>query len=192
MSNLFLKERWLWFKHFGAIAFVHKPLCEHYGPHYFKFKGVYVCRGCFFLWIGIAGAVGGLVFALDVLRSFTTGVCAGVLLVWILSHPTLYARLPKLVCYGVRILLGASLVVPIGFLLVREWGAGVSLIAIVLVAKFIYGRIRYQSMSRICESCNEYRCKPICSGFNEKYRRIKAYERELEEEIRGQGLRNRK
>jgi len=179
-GRLFLKT--LWLKKTYSFYWAHKPLCAAYKEDVIKIKNIHLCRSCCCVYLGVILSFFFLVFR----GSFHTGYSSTFLLAsssvtLLLSYPTLYKRLPRMLRDGCRFSVGVILV---GTLYALFNGRIMLALAVILpsaIAWKIYYQQRGKRKLHVCYACNEYSQSEVCSGFRLQTKRIGEYQAEATE-----------
>ncbi len=182
ISTVYLKV--LWVKKTYSFNWAHKPLCKKYEEDLIKIKSIYICRSCFFVYLGMIMCfifsiifrnffIEYGVFFLGGLLSFTLP----------LSYPTLYKLLPRKFRDLTRFSMGYII---IQIFLVLLFGHFMIALGVILLSYSfwkIYFKQRAKRKIKLCSSCNEYSEVKVCSGYITQQSSIREYEEEATEYI---------
>ena len=177
LTNAYLK--WLWVSKTYSFLWAHKPLCSHYEKDTISIGKIFLCRSCFFAYLGVV-LVPLLIVMLQVSASILISSLTALLLITLsLSHPTIYHKFHRayrdVLRFNLGGVIGLSLV-----LLIHEHEIFYPLfVGILLLAfgKFYYQKRKVRKI-QFCEECNEYEGDSICSGYILQARLIREYEQE--------------
>lgn len=147
---------------FYPVIFAHKPLCSNYEQDVLHFGKVFLCRSCAFLYTGMLSSA--LIFFFDKKMLFDIKIYAFfiLLLVLILSFPTFYESYYRKVKDILRFLTGFFMIYFL-VLLFNDLILGLTGLSVLLIFWWIYKKLRPEN--QLCESCEEFQEKKICSGF---------------------------
>lgn len=145
-------------KYFYPYVFVHKPLCRKYKNDSINFKNIYVCRSCFFLYLGILFALilyGNIDFNLYILLlSF---------LIFFLSNPMFYRFYSRKTRDFSRFFLGFLTILLLLNMYSYDKYLFVFLLICLLIIKHLYNIQRKQV--DLCSNCSELAKNRICTGY---------------------------
>lgn len=186
-----LRARLVEWRHTGWFRHAHHPLCTHYAVDVIRLGRLHLCRGCTAVYATAALAFPTLLIVGFPEQTWWRGAFVALALaVGLVSHPGLYARLPRPGKDLVRAALG---------LLIGAWGASLcggdplfaALAALPLLGLHrFYGRLRSRQESHTrCLSCPEYREGTICSGFTRQAEAHRALEEAWSTEAMARSLR---
>jgi len=173
-----LINRILWLQKCGWFHFAHKPLCTHYETSVLRLGKLAVCRSCTLLYVFGALAF----FAVSFLGLWGAAIMPAATTILIgfvstLSYPPLYKKHPRWVCDLLRSLLGVTIALAIGRLLVSPL-APLSIFNISLLASvwLYFRKKRQQTKHDKCTSCPEFQEGTICSGYSEQAESVRQYQ----------------
>ncbi len=171
-----LTHRAIEWRHAWPVRFAHHPLCARHRQETWRIGRMFVCRGCASLALGLATGVGA-VFTFEAISSaWLAATLAPIVL--LLSWPTWYPRLPRVM----RDLLRAALGILIVFTSHAVFSAPLQLwpvLPLFLAAWWLYRRTRARVQLRQCDGCPELG-RGVCSGYAVHARAMRAIELELE------------
>lgn len=181
--NYFL-ERYLWFKNFYHIIFAHKPLCDRFRSNIIRLKGIYICRGCLFLWFGLfAFSVLNYFCMKDLMiRSFEIVLFA---IAAYYSHPLIYIKIKRWQQDCIRAFLGGIISYVMLLLYESDYILAAIIIVCMIVLRLHYALLRKVLQDSSCNDCFEFNRDKICSGFVKKAEAMKNYEKAITEHIYG-------
>lgn len=162
--------------------YAHKPLCKSFKKDVINFfNKIYVCRGCFFLYLGIFSAI-LLCSALNIKNLNTAGIL-GYILIFAISHPTLYKNFPRFLKDIVRFLAGmivgsAAIIGFQGHLI-----ASLTFFLLFFFIKKKYNKIRMSNKINACNNCPELKQNKVCSGYLKQTQGLRLLEEAFSKKI---------
>ncbi len=163
--NKSILYKYLFYKHFYRFIFLHKPLCSRYKDFTLQIFGLYICRSCFFLYLGFfISLILTLIAIKDVTfnKYFFLGF-AGMLLTFFISYPPIYARFSRITKDFIRFYDGIFLAA--FFIICFKLGLfiGITSICAFFIMKHIYNKKR--SGKNICKGCDKLQTNKTCEGY---------------------------
>lgn len=164
-KNIILKSieiitlKYIHIKHFYPYLFVHKPLCTKFMADTIKIKNIYICRSCFFLYLGIF-----LAFILYKYINFNYFVLLiFFLLIILLSNPMYYKFYSRIFRDFSRFFLGFLTIILLLKTYYYNVYVSVGIVLCLLVIKHLYN-IQRKKVD-LCYNCEELVSTKICSGY---------------------------
>ena len=155
----------VFYKHFYKFVFLHKPLCEKFKKDTFKIFGLYVCRSCFWLYLGFLISAVCTILSVKTVqfdKYFYLGL-AGCVFTFLMSYPTIYKNFGRITRDFVRfyggIFLAAVFVMSFKFDLYIGF---CSILGFVIMRNF-YNKKR--KAKDICCGCEELNNGETCAGY---------------------------
>lgn len=180
----------IYWKHCAAFHFAHKPLCAQYRADLLCVRGVWLCRSCTCLWLGIGCGVLGWWTWLAAIppAALLPGYLGGLALAMLLSLPGCYKRLPRAARDVLRFSGGLCIALaPYIACRVHLW-AGLGSIAAILLFRHCYLRSRLRRKLGECRDCPTLRDDSVtCDGFALQRARLSRYQEEATEYLYATG-----
>lgn len=171
-----LTSRAIEWRHAWPVRFAHHPLCARHRQETWRIGRMFVCRGCASLALGLATGVGA-VFTFEAISSaWLAATLAPIVL--LLSWPTWYPRLPRVMRDLLRAALGALIVCTSHAVFsapLQLW----PVLPLFLATWWLYRRTRARVQLRQCDGCPELG-RGVCSGYAVHARAMRAIAEELE------------
>ena len=178
----------LHWKHCHAFRFAHKPLCPQFRSDLLHIRGIWLCRSCCLLWLGIL--LGNLLWlaVADTLPPYFIAVYLAMLLfVSLPSLPVAYKSLPRLLRdmlrFGAGLLIAATPFVAIRLSLI----AGLLGALYILLFRHFYLRSRRRRSNASCRDCPARNAEVVCEGFRLQTDCLRRYEEEATEYLYAKG-----
>ncbi|MCB1218649.1 hypothetical protein KDL44_14795 [bacterium] len=169
-------------KHSLAFRFAHRPLCPRYRADLLRVRGIWLCRSCCLLWLGIVS--GNLIWLLPLPQpsvSYAGGYMAVLATVAILSFPAIYRPLPRLLRDLLRFSAGL-LIAATPFVAIRlSLATGIIGAVLILLFRQYYLRSALRRRQRVCTDCPAGVEQPVCDGFSQQVEGLRRYEEEATE-----------
>lgn len=154
----------VFYKHFYKFVFLHKPLCEKFKNDTFKIFGLYVCRSCFWLYLGflISAICTSLSIKTVYLDNYFYLGLAGCILTFFVSYPTIYKNFHRITRDFVRFYDGIFLAAVFVICFKISMLAGVWSVISFIIMRNLYNKKRKQD---ICKGCEELSKNTTCVGY---------------------------
>jgi len=155
----------IFYKNFYKYLFLHKPLCDKFKNDTFKIFGLYICRSCFWLYLGfIISTIStiSLIKTINYDKYFYIGL-VGCIFTLIISYPTIYKNFGRITRDFVRFYDGIF----IAAIFVLCFKINI-LIGFFSILAFVAIRNLYNKKRKsvdICQNCKELLENTTCSGY---------------------------
>lgn len=149
------------------FKFAHKPLCESFRNGTTKIFGLYICKGCLNIYLGIIGSFILSKFLITHMNEiYSLYFLVFSLFSFILSIPKYYYGFHHRLKYLLRFFCGLS--IGLGFIFSYYYLLVGPLVLFIALNFLVFSKInRVKRKLNICEGCHE-NGKGICSGFQEQ------------------------
>ena len=177
IQSIYLK--FLWLKKTYPFHWAHKPLCATYREDLLTIQSLYICRSCFFGYLGI---MTGLLFSI-VPHPFhlkQSAILAAItwLVILVVSLPKFYKKFSRQLRDLIRFSTGFTLVQIVFMFLHGQFILPLICCAVSSIVWTIYYKQRARRKINLCHSCQEYSHENVCSGYKKQQLMIRSYEEE--------------
>lgn len=182
IKRVYLKA--LWYKKTYPFYWAHKPMCGLYRDDVVRFKKIYLCRSCLFVYLGIGfGILYPILFPAIYTEYGLVSIAALSVFTLPFSYPSVYKRLSRRFRDLLRFSLGC-ITVQIVYLFFK----GFILPALtVLIFCYILWKIYFTKRAKrklqLCHDCEEFSYETVCSGYTLQTKLLREYEEEATEYI---------
>lgn len=170
-ENIVLK--FIHLKHFYPYLFVHKPLCAKYRVDSMNIGNLFICRSCFFLYLGVLLAF-ILYKYINISFSF---LLMGLTIIVLLSNPFYYRFYSRITRDASRFFLGFLTIIYLIKMYSYDKLLFASSILCLLIVKHLYNTQRQKV--DLCSNCNELTNSNICIGYTMQANAILQIEEEM-------------
>lgn len=165
-----------WLRYTYPFQLAHGPLCTRYRGDAVRVGHVFVCRSCLLLYATLAIGLAVSLWRSPDPSMLLWGMAALGPIVLLLSWPTFYRRLPRLVRDGARAGAGLLLALATAATVSGAWWVGGSVLIVLAACYVVYARARREQRGHLCDGCQELGQSGVCSGYSMQAERIRAYE----------------
>lgn len=185
-QSLYLRARYIHTTR--SFYFAHHPLCETYQEEVIHWRNYYLCKGCFFGYLGILlGITVGIIDWLTINLINHLSISFLMLLIPTLLLPSFFSiffKFPRLIKNIIRLLMGIAIGMTVNIVLFFDsFLIKLITLSIFILGYFVFTRIRKRFKKDLCQGCHFLNREQVCPGFNPTLKYIREFEKYASEYI---------